>query len=129
LSLVEILKWIHLIAAAVWTGGLIVLAFLVQAIRGYSEDRELLRVVARRFGVVSWVAFGVAVTTGVWMFLDLDWPFRVLELKVSLVVLALILAIAHQVTARRSSPAVRGILQLAILIVSIGIFGAAVAMA
>lgn len=127
MTFVEFLKWIHLVAAATWTGGLIVLAFLVQAIRRYSDDRELLRVVARRFGVVSWVAFAVAVGTGLWMFLDIGYPLRSFELKIGLVVLAFVLAIVHQLTARRTSPAVRGVLQIGILVVSIGIFGAAVA--
>lgn len=126
MSRYEILKWIHLLGAAVWTGGLIVLAFLVQAIRKHSDDRELLRVVARRFGVVSWVAFAVAITTGLWMYADFGLPWRDAELKIGLVVLAGALALGHQLTARRTSPAVRGILQLAILVVSIGIFGAAV---
>ncbi len=122
----EVLKWIHLLGAAVWTGGLIVLAFLVQAVRTHTDDRELLRVMARRFGVVSWTAFAVAVTTGLWMYTDIGLPWRDAEWKIGLVVLAGALALAHQLTARRTSPMVRGILQLAILIVSIGIFGAAV---
>ena len=42
------------------------------------------------------------------------------------VILAGGLALYHQITAKRSSPAVRGIIQLLILIVSIGVFGAAV---
>ena len=59
----EIVKWIHLLAAAVWTGGLIVLAFLVTAIRRVTDDREVLRASARAFGVVSWSAMGVALVS------------------------------------------------------------------
>ena len=40
----------------------------------------------------------------------------------------MVLAGIHQLTARRSSPAVRGVIQLLILIVSLAIFAAAVAL-
>ena len=122
----EILKWIHLLGASVWTGGLIVLAFLVGAVRGYSDDRELLRVVARRFGVVSWTAFVITIGAGLWMYIDFGFLWRNAYLKIGLVALAGGLALVHQVTAKRTSAAVRGIIQLAIIAVSIGIFGAAV---
>lgn len=124
----ELVKWVHLLAAAVWTGGLIVLGALVGAIRRSTDDREVLRAVARRFGVVSWIAFATAVATGLWMYADLGLPWRDFELKGTLVLLAGILALVHQFTARRSTPAVRGILQAAILVISIAIFGAAVAL-
>ena len=39
----EIVKAIHLVAAAVWTGGLLVLAFSVTAIRSVTDDKEVLR--------------------------------------------------------------------------------------
>ena len=124
----EIVKWVHLLAAAVWTGGLIVLAFLVGAIRKQTADVEVLRAAARRFGVVSWTAIAVAITAGVWMYTELGLPWSRFELKGGLIVLAVVLAAVHQFTAKRTSPAVRGIIQLAILVVSIGIFGAAVAL-
>ncbi len=122
----EILKWIHLVAASVWTGGLIVLAFTVGAIRSQTDDREVLRAVARRFGVVSWTALGIALVTGIWMYTDFGLPWREFELKGALIGIAIVLALVHQFTARRTPPAVRGILQLLILLVSVGIFGAAV---
>ena len=50
------------------------------------------------------------------------------NVKGGLIVLAIVLAAVHQFTAKRTSPAVRGIIQLVILIVSVGIFGAAVAL-
>ena len=40
MSDLEIVKAIHLVAAAVWTGGLIVLAFSVTAIRSATEDTD-----------------------------------------------------------------------------------------
>ena len=124
----EIVKWIHLLAAAVWTGGLIVLAFLVTAIRRVTDDREVLRAAARAFGVVSWSAMGVALVGGTWR--DTEWglPWSRVALKGTLIAPAIVLTFIHQITGRRTSPPVRGIIQLAILMVSIGIFGAAVAL-
>ena len=126
MSTLEIAKWVHLLAAAVWTGGLITLAFLVTAVRSTTDDIEVLRAVARRFSVLSWVAFAVAIITGTWLYTDIGLPWKDFSTKGTLIVLAAGLAMFHQFTAKRSSPAVRGIIQLLILIVSIGIFGAAV---
>jgi putative copper export protein len=127
-STVEIVKWVHLLAAAVWTGGLITLSFLVTSIRNTTDDVEVLRAVARRFSVISWVAFAVAIITGTWMYTDIGLPWEDFSTKGTLIIVAGGLALFHQLTAKRSSPAVRGIIQLLILIVSIGIFGAAVAL-
>ena len=124
----ELVKWVHLLAAAVWTGGLIVLAFLVTAIRRATDDRAVLQAAARAFGIVSWTAMGVAIIAGTWMYTEWGLPWSRFLLKGSLIALAIILAFVHQLTARRTSAAVRGILQLAILAASIGIFGAAVAL-
>jgi len=125
-SSIEIVKWVHLIAAAVWTGGLITLSFLVTAVRGATDDVEVLRAVARRFSILSWVAFGIAIVTGTWMYTTIGLPWEDFSTKGTLVLVAGGLAIFHQLTAKRSSPAVRGVIQLLILLVSIGIFGAAV---
>ena len=128
MTTLEIVKWVHLLAAAVWTGGLIVLAFLVDALRRATDDRELLRVAARRFGVVSWSAMAVAVVTGVWMYTEWSLPWSRFWLKGTLIALVIAITLIHQLTAKKSPPAVRGIVEVTILIISIGIFGAAVAL-
>jgi putative copper export protein len=124
----EVVKWVHLLAAAVWTGGLIVLAFLVLAIRRVTDDREILQAAARMFGVVSWSAMGIAVVAGTWLYTEWGLPWNRFVLKGSLIAIAIVLAFVHQLTARRTSAAVRGVVQLVIVIVSIGIFGAAVSL-
>ena len=128
MTTLELVKWVHLLAAAVWTGGLIVLAFLVTAIRSATDDRTVLQATARRLGVVSWTAMAVAIATGLWQFIEWQLPWRDLELKGTLIILAIVLTLVHQFTAKRTGPAVRGILQLLIIVVSIGIYGAAVAL-
>lgn len=131
----DVVRWLHLLAAAVWTGGLITLGALVPALRKAGADRPLLQAMARQFGRVSWSAMAVAVVTGVIQIFRLDVETDVrteygrrLFLKLSLVGLAAALALAHQLSARSTGPAVRGMLQAAILAVSLGIFAAAVAL-
>ena len=124
----EVLKWVHLLAAGTWTGGLITLAALVPALRGAGADRSLLQATARRFGRVSWIALAVAVGTGIWPVELIGYRWADLTLKVSLVGAAAALALVHQLTARRSSAQVRGVIQGMILVISIGIFGVAVAL-
>ena len=122
----DIVKWIHLLAVATWTGGLITLGVLVAAIRRQTDDVEVLRAAARAFGRLSWSAMAVAIAAGTWLYLDWGLPWRDFELKGGLIALVIVLTLIHQFTAKRSSPAVRGILQGLILIVSIAIFYAAV---
>jgi uncharacterized membrane protein len=122
----ELLKWIHLLAAAVWTGGMIVLAFLVVAVRKTSSDVEVLRAMARAFAWVSWAAMSIAILTGVVNYTSLGLGWSRFSLKGTLVVLSIALALWHQLTAKRTSPALRGIGQGGILILAVAIFGAAV---
>ncbi len=122
----ELLKWVHLLGAATWTGGLIVLAFLVGAARKADADVEILRALARRFGVVSWTAMAVAVLAGFRMYVLIGLPWAGFALKGTLIALSIGVALFHHLTARRTSPAMRGLQQAIILALAIGIFGAAV---
>lgn len=122
----ELLKWIHLLAAAVWTGGMIVLAILIGALRKADADIATLRVVARAFGWASWAAMAIAIVTGVVNYTSLGLAWSHFSLKGTLIAASVGLALWHQVTAKRMSPAVRGIGQAAILVLAIAIFGAAV---
>ena len=131
----DTIRFIHLIAASVWVGGLITLAALVSAVRRAGADRSVLKMMARRFGRVSWTAMAVAVTTGIVQLarsnvsLGTDTDYAVaLFVKLSLVGIAVALAIIHQVTAARTTPAVRGSVQGLILLVSLGIVAAAIAL-
>jgi putative copper export protein len=123
----QFVRWIHLIASATWVGGLITLGALVPALRRQNVDRSVLQAVARQFGRVSWTAMGVAVLSGAWMAIDfLQAP--ALAVKVGTVVLTAGLAAWHQFAARDQSPRMRGILQGLILLGSLGIVAAAVAL-
>lgn len=125
-----VLLWLHLIAAAVWVGGLITVGALVPALRSAGAERPMLQAMARRFGTVSWAAMALAVVTGSIQIvrLDYDWFDEPVVRKLGLVVVAIALAAGHQLTAPRTTPAVRGALQGLILLVSLGILATAVAL-
>lgn len=124
----EILKTFHLLAAAVWTGGLIVLGFTVSAIRSATDDRAVLQATARRFAWVSWTAMAVALATGVRMYFIVQAEPDNFILKWNLITVSIVLALAHQLTARKTPPAIRGLVQAVILGLAIAIFAAAAAL-
>ena len=126
MSNLEIVKAIHLVAASIWTGGLLVLGFSVTAIRSATDDKEVLRSVARMFARVSWVAMGVAIASGTWLYLFWHLQASDLMLKWVLIGLSIAIALGHQLTSKRTPPAIRGITQLIIMVLAVGIFIAAV---
>ena len=90
-----ILRYLHLLAMAVFVGGQLVLAIaVVPGLRG--RDREGLRAVARRFGWTSLGALGVLLVTGAWMASEYSrWGDSTLHIKLGLVVLAGALILWH----------------------------------
>src|SRR5690606_22421202 len=105
-------------------------AAIVFALRRAGADRAYLRAAARMFGRVSWTAMAVAIATGLWRvhLLGMPWSYGRLHVKIGLVALVVLVAGTHQLTAKRSRPAVRGIVELTIVAISIGIFVAAVSL-
>lgn len=116
----QFLLYVHVIGAAVYVGGLITLALLVPAIRKATDDRSVIQAAARRFGVISWTALGLQVTTGTLMVLNRVWT-QTLILKLGLVMLSVMIAAWHQVAARDQSPKVRGAIQGIILALALAI--------
>lgn len=120
-------RWLHLVSASIWVGGLVTLGALVGAVRREGVDRSVLRAMARMFSRVSWSAMAVAFLTGAWMSIDrIDEP--ALAVKVGTVAITAALAGYHQFAAGDQSPRTRGILQGLILLFSLGIVAAAVAL-
>lgn len=125
-----IARFVHLVAAATWTGGLIVLAVAVVALRRAGADRSLLQAVARAFGRASWIAMALAVVTGlaqVW-WMQLPWSYGRLHGKLAAVTVTIALAAYHQLTARTASARARGLIQAAILLASLVVYAAAIAL-
>lgn len=128
--LLSTIRVIHLLAAATWTGGMLTLAFLVVALRKADASREHLQAAARMFGWVSWSAMAIAIATGLTqvVLLRLPWTYGRLHVKIGVVALAVAIAGFHQLTAKRTSPRMRGMIQGLLILVSVGIFVAAVAL-
>ena len=89
------MRYLHLLAMAVFVGGQLVLAVaVVPGLRG--RDREGLRAVARRFGWASLAALAVLLVTGAWMASEYSrWEDSTLHVKLGLVVLAGALILWH----------------------------------
>ena len=129
MSLDETIRWVHLVAAAVWVGGQITVAALVPALRRAGATTEQVRAAARRFGIVAWSAIGVSVATGILQLIRLDIPTRgntALTIKLLLVGIAVAVAWFHQIIARTAPPALRGALEGSLLVLALAIVAAAV---
>jgi putative copper export protein len=110
--------YIHLLSATVWVGGLVVLGGLVPAVRKTTDDRSVIQAIAKRFGLMSWMALGLLVLTGTLMVFDRAWTGNLIA-KIGLVMLSAMLAVWHTMAAREQSPAVRGAIQGVILILAL----------
>ena len=89
--------FLHVLAASIWVGGLIVMAGLVPTVRSFGDDAP--RRLARAFNRLAWPAYGVAVVTGLWnLFVlpldEMQHPW--IELKVLAVLLSGAGAAVHQ---------------------------------
>ena len=96
-----LLRWIHVVSAITWVGGMLFVALVLVPMTRRLEDpvlrRRLVQEAGRRFRTVGWVALGLLIATGLAnLWLD---PFLLrsprFHAKLSLVVLALILSIVH----------------------------------
>ena len=130
----DLVRWLHLVAAAVWLGGLITIAVLIPTLRRAGGTQEQIQAMARRFGAMAWLAMGTLIATGILQLWQVRRAlsdagfFGKLLLKLTLVGVAAGFAYWHQTTAREMPPRVRATLEVAILIVSLAIFAVAVAL-
>ncbi len=108
--------FLHLLAAAVWVGGQVVLGGLVPRVR--KSNPEALKTIANGFARVAWPAFAVSVVTGMWSILDIDvsamdTDYHVtLSLKITLVAVAGLAAAAHANTKNKLVLALGGAIGL-----------------
>ena len=98
------LLWLHLVAAATWLGGLVVLAVaVVAALRTLERDqfRAFVRVAARIFAVVAAAAWVVLGITGLAMAQQRGWS-RLLVDKTVLAAAIVVLTVLHTVLGTRT---------------------------
>jgi copper resistance protein D len=65
-----VLRVVHLLAAAIWVGGTVVLVFVgVPAIRATEGEARAvaMRALGRRWRPLGWSAMGVAILSGLWL--------------------------------------------------------------
>ena len=109
-SLDTVRIFIHVLAAAIWVGGQIVLAGVVPRLREVGSDAT--KAAANGFATVAWPAFVVVVVTGMWNIFEVDMAnaatayHMTLGVKFLLVIVAGASAFAHS---RTQSPKMRGI--------------------
>ena len=103
-------RWLHVLAMALFVGGQLVLVVaIVPVLRG--DQRELLRSIARRFGVASLVALAVLVVTGSAMAArESRWQSGTLQVKLGLVAAAVAMIVWHM--RRPGAHAIEGVVFL-----------------
>ena len=104
--------FLHVLAATVWVGGQLTLAGLVPRLRTLSTDAP--RIAARAFNRLAWPAFGVLVVTGVWNIVEIKptWDSdygRTLVMKIAVVAVSGLTALAHARSRSRTQLAVFGV--------------------
>ena len=61
--------WLHILAAAAWTGGMMFLSFaLVPALRALPDRKAgiaLIQSTGRRFKIIGWIALAILILTGI----------------------------------------------------------------
>jgi putative copper export protein len=122
---------LHVVAAAVWVGGQIVMVGLVGPARSISPAAP--KTLARAFARVSWPAYGVLLLTGIWNVTAVHPANKttafqvVLGVKIAVALLAGVAAFAHGRATSRQSLAVwgsvSGILSVAALVLGVVLAG------
>ena len=103
---------LHVLAAAVWVGGQIVMMGLVGPARQLGGDAP--KALARAFARLAWPAYAVLVVTGLWNITTFTWADQssawkaVLMAKIVVVLLAGLGAFLHQRATTRAQLAVWG---------------------
>ena len=88
--------FLHILGAAVWVGGQVVVAALVPALRRVGA--EATQAAARQFARVAWPFFALAVLSGLWNLLEVDFEDAASSYHITLTI-KLVLVIATGVTA------------------------------
>ncbi len=118
---------LHVLAAAIWVGGQIVMAGLVPKLRGL--DQKTVKSIANQFAKMAWPAFIVLILTGLWNISSinigsatLSWKI-VFSVKIFLVVVTGVAAYVHGKTSDRKVLAVSGSIagSSAIIVLILGI--------
>ena len=95
-----VLRWLHVLAAITWIGGMLFLALVLVPVTRREEpalSARLFHAVGVRFRTIGWIALGLLAATGLgnlWLNPYL-WALPRFRWKLGLVVLALVFAVVH----------------------------------
>ncbi len=106
--------FLHVLAASVWVGGQIVLGALVPTARELGDGAAAK--LARAFNRVAWPFFGLAVATGIWNLMEIDFEDRSSGYQVGVMLKLLAVAVSgtaaylHTTAESRRALAIHGAL-------------------
>ena len=93
----ELVRFLHVVALAFFVGGQIMIVAIVPVLSGRDED--VMRAVARRFGLASGVAIAVLLATGIALASHFSrWQDETLQAKLAVLVLVGVLTALHIAT-------------------------------
>ncbi|MCY3967388.1 MAG: hypothetical protein OXF21_02315 [bacterium] len=104
--------FLHTLGAAVWVGGQVVIAAVIPAIR--KVGAEATQIAAQQFAKVAWPFFALAVLTGFWNLLDVEFEDAAnsyhitLTIKVVLVIASGVAAWLHTKATQKRNIAMLG---------------------
>jgi putative copper export protein len=94
----ELVRFLHVVALAFFVGGQIMLIVAIVPVLS-RRDEEVMRAVARRFGVASGVAIAVLLATGIALASHFSrWQDETLQAKLAVLVLVGVLTALHIAT-------------------------------
>ena len=126
----QLTLWAHLVGAAVWTGGSIVMVAVGPTMLAIDVEERLQRKVFQAWMRAAWVGMVLAVSTGIAMTLhqDLSFTSSAMGLKMALIVAAALVAVVDGWLLFRTPAWVQTANGIFLMIFNLGIFGAAVAL-
>ncbi|MXW42042.1 MAG: hypothetical protein F4138_03435 [Acidimicrobiia bacterium] len=104
--------FLHILGAAVWVGGQVVVAAIVPALR--KAHSEATQMAAQQFAKIAWPFFALAVLTGLWNLLDIEFENAAnsyhitLTIKMVLVIATGVAAWLHTKATQRRNIAIWG---------------------
>ncbi len=95
------LRWIHVLAAVTWLGGMLFIALVFVPVSRRVQDShlrvDLISQTGKRFRTVGWIALGLLIVSGLVILFRHPWLLQVpaFQLKAALVLLTLGLSALH----------------------------------
>ncbi len=123
------IRWLHVLSAAVWVGGLLTLVLIIPTARRSGSTGREIRAMGRAYGRVAWPAVVIAIGSGITMVLreHLDWlGDQKLLTKTGLSAVAVALIAWHQAKTPSGARVTKGAIRMLLLLVGVALFSIAI---